>query len=101
MTLVIKYLYYIKNSCMYILLFLVGILLGIFNSLAIKWTIEKFVKYKQTSLIVISLFFRMLIICSVFLIFMGGKWKNAVIMLLGLTISKIFFILRERKDVKK
>lgn len=80
----------------------IGILIGILNSLGLKWTIKKIVEYKNSGIAAFSFFIRMAIICILFYYFMNNSWKNAVFMLLGLTISKIFFIMLERKkSIKK
>ena len=75
------------------ILFFIGIFLGIFNSLAIKITIRFYLKTKKIQLIFFSFFLRMIVICAVFYIFLNQNWRNAVIMLIGLTISKIFYII--------
>lgn len=85
-----------------IILVFLGALIGMFNSLAIKWTIKKVLKYKNPGIAVLSFFIRMVIICLLFYFFMNSNWKNAVFILFGLTISKIFFIILEKKNsVKK
>ena len=84
------------------ILIFIGILIGTLNSLALKWTIKKIIEHKNTGIAVFSFFIRMSIICAVFYYFMNNNWKNAVFMLFGLTISKIFFIILERKkSIKK
>ena len=83
---------------MYILLVLIGFIVGILNSLGIKWTIKKVVQYKNSTIIFLSFFIRMTLIFTVFYIFLDSNWRNAIFMLLGLTISKIIFILKERKN---
>ncbi len=84
------------------LLVFIGIMLGIFNSIALKYTIKIFLNLKSLSIIFISFFIRIFIVCLVFYIFLNNSWKNAALMLLGLTISKIFFIIYEKaKKVEK
>lgn len=84
------------------ILVFIGILIGILNSLALKWTIKKIVEYKNAGIAVFSFFIRITIICVLFYYFMKNNWKNAIFMLLGLTISKIFFIILEKKNsIKK
>jgi CDP-diglyceride synthetase len=82
-------------------LIFVGILLEIVNSLMLKLTIKEFTKNKKTFLILISFFTRMLMIAIVFYIFLDKKWENAILMLLGLTISKIFFIILTKLNLRK
>lgn len=85
-----------------VILVSIGILIEILNSLALKWTVKKIVEYKNAGIAVFSFFTRMAVICTLFYYFMDGSWKNAVFMLLGLTISKIFFIILEKKKgIKK
>lgn len=80
---------------------LIGFIVGVLNSLAIMWTAKQIVKLKNTFLIVPSLFFRLMLIAIIFYCFLDNNWKNAAYMLIGLTISKVLFIIIEKKRVKK
>ena len=84
-----------------LLLIFIGFMVGVLNSIGIRWTIKKLVENKNSAIVVLSFFVRMTLICLIFYIFLDRNWKNAVFMLLGLTISKIIFILKERKKGAK
>lgn len=79
-----------------IFLIFIGFAIGFLNSLAIMWTAKQIVKNKNTFIVVPSLFFRLALICLMFYIFLDKNWKNALYMLIGLTISKISFIIFEK-----
>ncbi len=84
------------------LLLLIGIFLGIFNSLALKLTINIYLNTKNTFIIFLSFFLRMFFVCIIFYIFLDKNWMNAVLMLIGLTISKLSFIIYNRMNgIKK
>jgi hypothetical protein len=82
-------------------LILIGMLLGILNSIALNWTLKKFVRTKQISVIVISHVIRIFFITFIFYIFLDGNWKNPLFMLFGLTISKLFFIILTKLKINK
>ena len=84
------------------LLIFIGMLLGFLNSIALQFTIKIFLKIKSIAVIIFSLFLRLFLVCIVFYVFLNKNWKNAVLMLLGLTISKVFFIIYNRlNSIKK
>lgn len=83
-------------------LILVGFVVGFLNAIGIRWTIKKLVETKNSAIVVLSFFLRMIAIFVIFYAFLDNSWKNAIYMLIGLTISKIIFILKERKKgIKK
>lgn len=85
-----------------IFLIFVGFIVGTLNSIALKWTIKKMLVKKNVSIAMSSLFIRLFIICFVFFIFLDKRWQNALYMLAGFTIAKIFFIILEKiRSIKK
>lgn len=84
-----------------IFLITLGFIIGTLNSIAILWTAKQIVKHKNTFIVIPSLFFRLGLICLMFYIFLDNNWKNALYMLLGLTISKISFIIFEKMRGKQ
>ena len=76
-----------------IFLIFIGLMIGILNSLALKWTIKKILEKKSVAVAISSLLIRLFVIATVVYIFLDKKWQNAIFMLIGFTIAKIFFII--------
>ena len=76
-----------------IFLIFIGLMIGILNSLALKWTIKKILDKKSIAVAISSLLIRLFIIATIVYIFLDKKWQNAIFMLIGFTIAKIFFII--------
>ena len=76
-----------------IFLIFIGLMIGILNSLALKWTIKKILEKKSVAVAISSLLIRLFIIATIVYIFLDKKWQNAIFMLIGFTIAKIFFII--------
>lgn len=67
----------------------IGFVVGILNLLTLKFTIKKMLEFRNHAVVIPSLLIRTVFVCSVFLLFLDRNWKNAIFMLLGLTVSKI------------
>jgi len=78
-----------------IVLIVVGIVVGIINSLLLECTIKKFTETKKSAVIFLSFLLRMIFICATFVLFINKNWKNAVCILAGLTIATACFIIRK------
>ena len=76
-----------------IFLIFIGLMIGVLNSLALKWTIKKILDKKSIAVAISSLLIRLFIIATIVYIFLDKKWQNAIFMLIGFTIAKIFFII--------
>lgn len=76
-----------------IFLIFVGLVVGVSNSLALKWTVKKILEKKSVAVAISSLLIRLFVIATVVYIFLDKKWQNAIFMLIGFTIAKIFFII--------
>lgn len=76
-----------------IFLIFIGLMIGILNSLALKWTIKKILEKKSVAVAISSLLIRLFIIATIVYVFLDKKWQNAIFMLVGFTIAKIFFII--------
>ncbi|MDR0423485.1 MAG: hypothetical protein LBH46_02735 [Rickettsiales bacterium] len=77
-------------------LLLVGLLLGIVNTLVLKLTIKKMTSMKKYYLFFVSFFCRMFFIGTVFYIFLDKSYLNAIFMLLGFSVAKFIFLLKEK-----
>ena len=84
-----------------IFLIFVGLVVGVLNSLALKWTVKKILEKKSVGIAISSLLVRLFVIATVVYIFLDKKWQNAVLMLIGFTIAKIFFIILTKFQGKK
>ena len=84
-----------------IFLIFIGLMIGILNSLALKWTIKKILEKKSVAVAISSLLIRLFVIATVVYIFLDKKWQNAIFMLIGFTIAKIFFIILTKFQDKK
>lgn len=82
-------------------LIIIGLMLGILNGFALKFTVNLILKYKSPAIAVLSLLIRMSILVAVLYCFLDAKWQNALYMLIGLTIAKMFFIIYEKITIKK
>ena len=82
-------------------LILIGCILGCLNAVGIYLTIKLLLKYKNSSFVILSFSIRMIIISIIFYIFLDNNWKNALYMIIGLTISKIIFITYNKLSMKK
>lgn len=86
----------------FIFLLLIGFIMGLFNFLGLKITLKKFVETKKISIIMLSFFARIAIICIVFYLFLNKSWINAVYMVVGFIIAKYSIILFNKlKGAKK
>lgn len=86
----------------FIFLLLIGFIMGLFNFLGLKITLKKFVETKKISIIMLSFFARIVIICIVFYLFLNKSWINAVYMVVGFIIAKYSIILFNKlKGAKK
>ena len=85
-----------------IFLIFIGLMIGILNSLALKWTIKKILDKKSVAVAISSLLIRLFIIATIVYIFLDKKWQNAIFMLIGFTIAKMSFIILEKfRSIKK
>ena len=86
----------------FIFLLLIGFTMGLFNFLGLKITLKKFVETKKISIIMLSFFTRITLICIVFYLFLNKSWTNAVFMIIGFIIAKYSIILFDKvKGAKK
>lgn len=86
----------------FIFLLLIGFMMGIFNFVGLKITLKKFVETKKISIIMLSFFTRITLICIVFYLFLNKSWTNAVFMIIGFIIAKYSIILFDKvKGAKK
>lgn len=86
----------------FIFLLLIGFVMGLFNFLGLKITLKKFVETKKISIIMLSFFARIIIICIVFYLFLNKSWINAVYMVVGFIMAKYSIILFDKlKGAKK
>jgi F1F0 ATPase subunit 2 len=84
-----------------ILLLFIGFLLGIFNFFGLRWTINRVITTKNTSIVVVSFILRMIIVCLVFFIFLNNNWRNAITMVIGFISIKYLIILFDKIRTRK
>lgn len=77
-----------------ILYILIGIITDSLNNIGIKFTTSKFLKTKNQSIILLSLTLRLILFALVFYFTTKGSFKKAVLFVVGITISKILFIIK-------
>ena len=80
----------------FIFLLLIGFVMGLFNFIGLKITLKKFIATKKISIIMVSFFARIIIICIVFYLFLNKNWINAVCMVAGFIIAKYSIILFDK-----